>query len=92
MPSRDTQSPTIPTKRYPPESFVVASWHSIFLPGNLRSSVDQAEDVVEHEEAASTVGFQREELGVVHGLLLFVNLIAPTLLEHRPYCTSVGNQ
>lgn len=40
----------------------------------LRGSVDQAEDVVENEIAAGAVGLELEALGVVHGLLLLVDL------------------
>lgn len=36
--------------------------------------VDQAEDVVENEVAAVSVGLQLEELGIAHGLLLLINL------------------
>lgn len=40
----------------------------------LRGGVDQAEDVVENEIAAGAVGLELEALGVVHGLLLLVDL------------------
>lgn len=73
------------------------------IAGNLSSSVDQAEDIVEHEEAACTVGLQREELGIVHGLLLLIDLMVQRVLENieenrcrrrvsRTYQESAGNQ
>lgn len=77
--SGDTQKSHL-TKRYPPPSLRRSIQYS-FLNGNLGSSVDQAEDVVENEEATGTVGAQREELGVVHGLLLLIDLIASKGLE-----------
>lgn len=46
----------------------------------LRGSVDQAEDVVENEIAAGTVGLELEALSVVHGLLLLVDLYALKVL------------
>lgn len=45
----------------------------------LRGSVDQTEDVVQNEVAAGTVGLELEALGVVHGLLLLVNLFEITV-------------
>lgn len=69
------------TKRYPPQSSRRSIQSSIFA-GNLSGSVDQAEDIVKHEEAAGTVGLQRKELGVVHGLLLLVDLNVSNLLAH----------
>ena len=47
---------------------------SKILPQHL--AVDEAEDVVEHVVASSTVGKEVERLGVVHGVLLLVDLIS----------------
>lgn len=47
----------------------------------LRGSVDQAEDVVENEIAAGTVGLELEALSVVHGLLLLVDLYVLQVLD-----------
>lgn len=46
-----------------------------FRPRNLLGAVDQTEDIVEHEVASGAIGLQLEALGVVHGLLLLVNLL-----------------
>lgn len=76
------------THKVPPYKMISSpssrrSIQSSYSVGNLGSSVDQAEDVVEHEEATGTVGLEREELSIVHGLLLLIDLIAPNLLECR---------
>ena len=44
--------------------------------GNLGGSVDQAEDVVENKVAASTIRLELKALGIIHWLLLLVDLFA----------------
>ena len=49
------------------------------------STVHQTEDVVEDEVASLTVGQEMEGLGVVHGLLLFIDL------KHRNSNSKLAN-
>ena len=46
---------------------------------NLLGAVDQTEDIVEHEVASGAVGLQLEALGVVHRLLLLIDLLIEKL-------------
>lgn len=46
---------------------------------NLLGAVDQTEDIVEHEVASGAIGLQLEALGVVHGLLLLIDLLIERL-------------
>lgn len=46
-----------------------------FEPHDLLGAVDQTEDIVEHKVAARAIGLQLEALGVVHGLLLLIDLL-----------------
>lgn len=50
-----------------------------FGASNLLGAVDQTEDIVEHEVASGAIGLQLEALGVVHGLLLLVDLLIEKL-------------
>lgn len=59
-----------PAKRYSPSS----RRSNYIRVTHLRRGVDQTENVVEHEVAAGAVGLELEALGVVHGLLLLVDL------------------
>lgn len=68
----------MPTPKMSPHS----SRRSIFIQvALLRGSVDQTEDIVENEVAAGAVGLELEALGVVHGLLLLVDLFGMEVLE-----------
>lgn len=55
-------------------SFAPARDASLSRPDRLRSSVDESEDVVEHEVASLAVGQKLEGLGVAHRSLLLINL------------------
>lgn len=67
---------------------------------NLLGAVDQTEDIVEHEVASGTIGLQLEALGVVHGLLLLIDLLVEKLISqenrrshrHSTYQEGTGNQ
>lgn len=61
---------------------VVASFFYLSIVAILRGGVDQTEDIVQHEVAARVIGLQREALGVVHGLLLLVNLVQSHCQHH----------
>lgn len=52
---------------------VIASWY-LLRAHDLLGAVDQTEHIVKDEVASGTIGLQLEALGVVHGLLLLVNL------------------
>lgn len=47
---------------------------------NLLGAVDQTEDIVEHEVASGAIRLQLEALGVVHGLLLLIDLLIEKLI------------
>lgn len=68
----------MPTPKMPPIHCVVAFSSKLCL---LRGSVDQTENVVENEIAAGAIRLELEALGVVHWLLLLIDLFRIALSE-----------
>jgi hypothetical protein len=85
----------VASKAYPlHEKHILLSWRRgiCFGAHNLLGAVDQTEDVVEHEVASGTIGLQLEALGVVHGLLLLVDLLIEKLSLAKKREEAMGMQ